>query len=203
MIFISKAWSVHILLSFLTISWFPNREYRDWVAPNRECRDRFDILPIANVVIELLPITNVVIGLTFSQSWMSWSSFSQSRMSWSILSSFLPVFYRHSAVFHELWSSWLKLWTWQDCLNISQSHPGHSKHCSSPAPSALLNFSCARTLCWHSDCIGVAIASARLRRHRTPARALADTTIGAGQSFPCREYIKCFTDNCQNWWFRR
>ncbi len=43
----------------------------DRVAPNRECRDRFDILPIANVVIELLSIANVVIGLIFSQSQIS------------------------------------------------------------------------------------------------------------------------------------
>ncbi len=50
---------------------------------------------------------------------------------------------------YELWSSWLNLWTWQDCLNIWPSYPRHDKHCSSQPPSALLNFSCAtgRTSC--------------------------------------------------------
>ena len=162
--------------------WYsPDREFRDRVAPNRECRDRFDFLPIANFVIELLPIASFVINSIVIPP--------------CALSSF-------SSVFNEPWSSWLKLWTWQDCLNISQSHPGHSKHCSSPPPSALLNFTCARTLCWRADCIGEAIASARQRRHSTPARAFADPTIGVGQAFPCREYKKCFTDNCWNWWIR-
>ena len=71
------------------------------------------------------------------------------------LSSYVPDFqvvWLHScsisSVFDEIWSSWLSLWTWQDCLNIWQSHPGHSKHCSFQTLSALLNFSCVRTSCW-------------------------------------------------------
>jgi hypothetical protein len=61
------------------------------------------------------------------------------------LSSFVPDFQvalLHSSsfsfVFDEIWSGWLSLWTWQDCLNIWQSLPGHSKHCSSQPPSAVI-----------------------------------------------------------------
>ena len=74
-----------------------------------------------------------------SQSRISRSICSQSRISRSICSR-LRILRQHlkfiiplpiSSVFDELWTSWFNLWSWQNCLNILQSHPGHSKYCLS------------------------------------------------------------------------